>query len=183
MIFEAETALINAVHRTLLEQLQISEAQIDIEVDDVAPGMAGKTFYCISPYGAQPGKHSASGDQIQNYVFGIRVAVIERIGNLPRDRRGSHFITYNSGINAQLSRVSKAIHYSHGVRRYANEELEGNEAGGTFQTPLKVQSADQRPTLRQAEVYGGKAMGQGDPIVCMVRGINFGGAEYYGRTA
>ncbi len=185
MILDAEIAILAAVRTRLMETIGIVADEIDIELDDVAPGMAGQTYYAISANGCEPGKHSTLGDQTTHNLFGVRVAVIERITDVARDRRRTTaFIDRLRSINGKLSQVSRFLRYSYETINLANIDLASGNIDGKFIKPLVPKSCDQKPRLVQSEMYGAKSTSTGgDLVVAMVRGINFGGAEFIGRVA
>lgn len=182
MILEAETALLIAVRRILMEQLSIVADSIDIEIDDLAPAMTGNTYYCLSPAGGTVGKYTATADQTTHNIFGVRVAVIMKITEIPRDRRrNSAFLDRLSSINGLLSAVSRVLRFNYVVLDYANAELELTAINGQFKKPLVPQSIDQKPKMVASDIYNAKSTNTGgDTMVAMVRGINFGGAEFFG---
>lgn len=184
MIFEAETALLVAVRLRLIDQLHLDESIIDIELDDIAPAIAGDLYFAVSPAQAQAGRHSQNADQAHHNLFGVRVAVLKRIGNVPRDRRRHVFLDRLRGINAELSRVNRAIRFDYHTLNLANLDLARNNISGSFIRPLVPTSVDGKPRLVTGDIYDSRPTGShGDLIVAMVRGITFSGAEFVGRES
>ena len=182
MILEAETSLLIAVRARLLATLEMSDDQVDIEIDDVAPAMIGQVFYCISPSGAGAGRYSQQADMTTHNVFGVRVAVMERITDVPRDRRrDTAFLDRLRSINGRLSQVSRLLRFDYQTLVTANAELALLGIPGKFHRPLVPMSVDGKPRMLTSDVVGAKATNTGgDLMVVMVRGIDFGGAEFIG---
>lgn len=187
MIFEAETSLLVAVRERLLETLGLDQDAVEIELDDQAPAMSGETFYALSPFGVSPGPHSNKGDQIVSNTFGVRVAVLLRVGNVPRDRqRNVAFLDRYRSLNSRLSEVSRVIRYNYDLLGIANQDLNVQglitSTNEGFCKPLVPQSADAKPQMVTGAIVGAKQLNSGgNPLVVMKRGINFGGAEFYAR--
>lgn len=184
MNLEAEVSLLIAVRQRLITQLNIDEESIDIEIDDLAPAMTGKTYYALSPFAGGPARHNDKGDQTFHNTFGVRVVVIQRIGNEPRSQyRNSAFLDRLRSVNSKLEDVSRAIHKQYAVVELANADVTVNIAlNGKFITPLVSKSIDQKPKAVAGDLFDAKSnrSTSSTPVAAMVRGINFGGAEFIG---
>lgn len=185
MILDVETVLLDTVRELLESELGLDPAknQIDIELDDIAPAMTGDIYYAISPAGGQMGKHNKKADRSFNYVYGFRIAVIQRIGNVPRDRRRSVFKGELQSINRRISKLESLIRFNYEITSKVCEVMESKyRIHGMFTRPLVVTSIDQKPKTTTSDLYGSKKHNNnGDPVAAMVRGINFGGADFIGR--
>lgn len=181
MNLDAEVALLSAVRTRLIEYLALSPDDIDIELDDLAPAMAGQTYYAVSPAGAGAGRHSPGFDQSYHWTFGCRVTVLVKATQIARDRRRTVFLDKLKGINRLLSLISKAIHFDYSVMQAANAELAKDDVDGSFHKPLVATSIDARPATFSIDPYGSASGQLGDPVVGIKRGIIFTGAEFFGK--
>ncbi len=184
MIFNIETALLNATRDHLMEQLKLAADQIDIELDDEAPAMAGKLYFTVCPHGFRLGKKNSTATGIVHASYGIRVAVLQRITHQPRDRRREIFAGRLNSLNQQLSRVFEAMHWSSSLICKANKRLRKDCPGltGDFTRQMVAVSADSKPKLQTGKkTYDSKSLNNpGHDFAAMVRGINFGEAEFFG---
>lgn len=184
MIFEPETALLHATREILMERLPLNADQIDIELDDEAPAMAGDVYYCLSPFGFRVGEKNKNGYGIVHGVYGVRVAVLQRISKVPRDRRREIFAGRLNSLNSKLSAVMTKVQWSETLICKANSYLTKHcpGIGGEFKRPLVAVSADSKPKLQTGkQTYDSKNLNNpGHNFAAMVRGINFGEAEFYG---
>ena len=130
MILEAETALLEAVRVHLMEALGLKHDQIDCEIDDLAPSVAGAHYVSLSPANGAPGRHNNAADQSFHYMFGVRACVVQRVGEIPRDQRRSVFMTQLRSINKQLSRISRFIRFNYDTINRANEILSQESTNG-----------------------------------------------------
>ena len=183
MILQAETSLLIAVKRRLTDAMNISEDHIDIELDDTAPAMTSQVFFAISPAQASQGRYSGTYGAPAHDMFGARVAILMRMGNVPKDRqRTSAFLDRLSSINSLLSEVSQTLRQDYTTIEIANAELLQMGIDGTFTKPLVPLSIDQKPRMATGDIYdAGRQNSGGHTQVVMVRGINFGNAEFIGK--
>lgn len=183
MILQAETSLLIAVRQHLKDQLGIGDDAIDIELDDTAPAMSGQVFYAVSPSNASQGRYSGTYGAPAHDMLGARVAVIMRMGNVPKDRtRQSAFLNRLHGLNTLVSDVSKAIRQNYNLINIANSELEQMGVDGSFTKPLVPVSVDQKPRMATGDIYdAGRNNSGGNAQVVMIRGVNFANAEFIGK--
>jgi hypothetical protein len=182
MRLDAETALLEAVRQRLMEAMGLESSAVEVELDDQAPAMTGDKYFVVSSNGASPGQFSKRGEKIVHDVFGVRVAAIKRIGNVPRDRRRDSVFSYNlDSVNTLLTQVSEALRLDYAVLNIANATLSLRGMTGKFMVPMNVQSVDPKPRTETGDIYDAKRQAQkGTPVAAIVRGINFAGAEYVG---
>lgn len=183
MILLAETSLLVAVRERLLDALGIPQDAIQIELDDEAPSMAGQVHYAVSPAQASPGRFSAKFGAPANDVYGVRVAILQRMGNVAPDRkRTSAFLDRLRSTNTLLSEVSRVLRHDYDTIEIANADLVSQGVDGKFVQPLVPTSVDGKPRMATADLYdSGRANSGGNTQVVMVRGINFSGAEFIGK--
>lgn len=168
-----------------MTRLDIHAREIDIEIDDLAPSVAGDFYYAISPFGSRPGPHSSQ--QVSHDVIGVRVCVFQRITDVPRDRRREAMIGSSlfkgrlSSLNQRLTEISQAVRNNHCLVGAATEALAGKGFEAQFVKPLVPVSYDAKPTMVTGETYAAKKTNSGGEMwVAMKRGINFGNAEVIG---
>lgn len=183
MILDAETALLEATHQRILEGLsEVKSDMIDIEIDDLAPSMAGNVYYAISPNAGSPGRYDGTSWETFHYEFGVRVVVLEKMGTYPRDRQRSAFISRLRSINQRLKGVSRMLRFDYAVISMANANLNTEGIAGKFHKPLVPQSVDTKPRLLTSPIVGARTAGTGgNTDIIMSRGINFGRAEFIGK--
>lgn len=183
MILEAETSLLIAVRDKLIESLGIAQDAIQIELDDEGPSMSGQTFYAVSPNQASPGRYSGTFGAPANDLFGVRVAVMQRMGNVPKDRkRQSAFLDRLRSTNTLLSEVSRVLRQDYDTINAANDDLTAQGIDGKFVRPLVPTSVDNKPRMATADIFdAGRTNTGGNTQVVMIRGINFSGAEFIGK--
>ncbi len=183
MILLAETSLLIAVRERLIDSLGIPQDAIQIELDDEAPAMAAQIHYSISPSQASPGRYSSPFGAPANDIFGVRVAVLQRMGNVAPDRkRGSAFLDRLRSTNTLLSSVSRVLRHDYDTISTANADLVSQGVDGKFVKPLVPSSVDGKPRMATADLYdAGRSNTGGNTQVVMIRGINFSGAEFIGK--
>jgi len=104
----------------------------------------------------------------------VAVAVIRRLGVIPRDRRRDVFLTHFRSLNADITTVYGALDWSYEVATAANAAIEGETTvANAFIKPLQFQGIDGRPRLVGPDFFAA----DGTDMVGMVRTIRFGGAE------
>ena len=184
MIFTPESALMQSVRKRLITKLELTADQIDIELDDEAPAMAGDVYYSITPYGFRVGPLTRSSPGTLHYFFGVRVAVLQRITDVARDRRRNIYAGRLNSLNQRLDKVANVVACNDGIICATKDELKdfGGCCSGEFIRPLVVVSADAKPKLQTGKVtYDSKNLSNpGHSFAAMVRGVNFGEAEFIG---
>lgn len=180
MNLEVELILMEAVRTRLMERLEFNADQVDFEIDEEAPAMTGD-FYCsIRPIDGRIGRFQ-NNMETQHFQYGIRVVCHERISDVGRDRRKRIAYERHRSISSKLTTIYKALTGDYDLMSSVNAELERDDICGKFIKPLLPKSIDTAPKMRASDLYGGKKLNQGDPIVSITRGINFGGAEFMGN--
>ena len=177
MIFEAETALLDAVHNRLMNALKLDPNEIDIEVDDAAPAIVGQRYFMITPAQAAAGRHAQQGDKTHHNLFGCRVAVVHRTGVVPRDKMR----TAMRRLNAELSIVSRILRFDYETINAAHADLTAQNIAGSFIRPLVPTSADAKPRLVAGDLFGAKPGNTGGAWAGILRGVTFTGAEFIGK--
>lgn len=181
----AETAILTAVQNELMSQLDLPSSEVDIEIDDMVPSVAGDVYYAISPAGTQPGRDSSQ--QIDHDIVSVRVCVFQRITDVARDRRrevmtgSSLFRGRLASLNQRLADVTMVIRNNQCLVKKATESMIAQGCDAQFIKPLTPVSYDSKPSMVTGEVYAAKKTNNGGEMwVAMKRGITFGGAEVYG---
>lgn len=179
-MIDAETALLQAVRDRLREIMQLDDRNCQIELDDLAPSIASEDYWAIVPATATPGRRNQSSG-IWDMSFGVRVVLLQRTTNVPRDRRRDVFMKHLHGINAKLAKASAAIHFEYtNIINDANSIIANDTetaTPGKFYEPLRWAGLD-RPQTFVADAYAGQAASMGDPVVGIKRAMNFTGARF-----
>lgn len=150
-----------------------SDAECNVEFDEMAPATVGNVYIAVIPGGWRPGpRHNTSGG-VNDLVYSIKVAVIRRAGSVPRDRtRG--FLTNLNDLNDDIDRVYQVIDWRYELINAANAMIvaDGGSSDG-FIEPLRWSGEIGSPRLVGAEFFGAK-VGQ---AAGMIRVMSFGGAR------
>jgi hypothetical protein len=172
----AENNLVRAV-RDRLRQAGFAEQECDAEPSEMAPATVGKVYAAVIPAGWRPGpRHNTSGG-VNDLVYAVKVAVIRRVTEVPRDRKRDIFLANLESLTADVDRVFEAIDWVYDVINLANAKIAAtNVASSTygFSEPLRL-VGDVGP-IRDVgpEFFGGAA---GDTVAGMMRVLPFGGAR------
>lgn len=149
--------------------------QCDIELDEMAPAVAGDVYVVVIAGGWTPGPvHNTSGG-VNDLIYSASVVVIRRIGNFARDRRRNIFLGNFGNLTDEMDKVYTAIDWSQSLLTAANQ-LVLNEVGSSepFCTPLRFAGMDPRPRPAPAEIFGAAA---GKQPAGMMRAIHFHGCR------
>lgn len=179
-ITEGERALIVAVRNTL--RLPIvdggagySDAQCDIEPDEMAPATVGEVYVVVMCGGYQPGPRHRSSGGINDTVYGIDITVIKRIAQVPRDRHGSAYINNLSALSPEIGKVYNALDWNYDLITAANVLITANTGSVEgFMEPLKFSGIEKRPRIVGGDVLGSDAKSK---AVGLARMISFHGAR------
>lgn len=170
----AENNLVRAV-RDKLRQAGFAETECDAEVSEMAPATVGKVYAAVIPGGWRPGpRHNTSGG-INDLVYAVRVAVIRRINDVPRDRRRDIFLANLDSLSEDIDRAYEAIDWKEEVRTLANQYITAATSSTQgFIENLRLVGEVSSPRIVGAEFFGGKS---DDATAGMMRVIPFGGAR------
>ena len=172
-----ETILLEAVRDELRDKLGLNGNQCEIEYDDQPPSIAVPLYVCVIPAGMEQGpKHNSSGG-VYDFYHSVKVTVLQRSTNVPRDRSRNIFIDQLTGLNKWFDQIVKQIDWKYNLMCLANHYLEERyEGSGPFIEPLRMTSFDSRPRMVTTETYA--AHHQGGPgttgYTAMARSVTFG---------
>ncbi|MGH8743511.1 MAG: hypothetical protein ACREUY_04455 [Burkholderiales bacterium] len=147
--------------------------QCDVEFDEMAPATVGDIYLAVIPGGWRPGpRHNTSGG-VNDLVYSVLVAVVRRIGNVPRDRRRDVFLNNLNTLDDDIDKVYSALDWKYEVMNAANALiLTDTTSTQGFIEPLRLVGDVGRPRLVDAEFFGGK-----EGVAGMMRILPFGGAR------
>jgi hypothetical protein len=193
-MFEAETALLEAVRGQLQTAMSLDAHECEVEMDDEVPSIASDHYVAVTAAGAAPGRRHRTSGGVWDLQFGVRVVVYQRIADVARDRRRNPFLQHTDGLNAMLGDVIRAVDFNYPILNTANTALNANLAtaddydedelttiGGKFLEPLKLQQLDAGPRSVFKDPYAAanhQTKMPSDPIVALRRGVVFSGARY-----
>ncbi len=132
-----------------------SDTECDCEPDDDFPPTSGQVYIAVMSGGFAPGpRHNTSGG-VRDFVFGINVAVVRRIGNVPKDRKTELFIDNVDSIENDVDRIISILDWKEEVRQAANVII-ASETGSSegFITPLRLSGEVGPPQPVGAEKFG-----------------------------
>jgi hypothetical protein len=173
-----ENAMLIAVRQAIVEAGICNEYEVDIEIDDQAPAVAGDQYIALS----------SENIQIDNYrnpeafhgSFGFRAAAYQRITAIPRDRRRSIYFDLLLNLNDRLDAVSRLFHFNGDFICLVNGILVDLNIQGKFTTPLELSRIDTKPRAVGMAEYAAKNTGSGESVIALCRGIGFAGAKFVG---
>lgn len=152
-----------------------SASECDCEPDDDFPPTMGQVYIAVLSGGIAPGpRHNTSGG-VRDFLFGINVIVVRRIGNVPKDRKADLFIENVDSIENDVDRIISLVDWKEEVRAAANTIIAADGAGSEgFLTPLRLSGQIGPPQPVGAEKFG--AANGKEPAGMMVT-IPFHGAR------
>jgi hypothetical protein len=172
-MIEVENKLLEVVRTAIINAAIASEHEVDIEIDDLAPAVAGDFYMAISVDSASVG--NPQGETMGSLLLGVRVAFYQRITHVPRDRRRSIFSSLLGDMNTKLGKVIDLLHKNWDITCQINAMSGIN---GRFVSPLTLQRIDNKPRTVDASHFASKHSGAGEPVAAILRGIGFGGADF-----
>lgn len=177
----AETCLLLAIRDRLRMGLSLDEKSCDIELDDQVPTLAREKYFAIVSEGTTPGPRHTSSGGVWDLKFAVKVTFYQGAAEYPRDRRRNIFTQRLEGINAELTKVIRAIYYDyHNVVTVAKEYLTNTQAEyGEFPEPFRTFTPDPRVRTVFKDSYNAAGeQNTGDPTVALARGVTFSGARF-----
>lgn len=175
----AEKALLLAV----LERLRLDtesggagflDSESNCEPDMGFPATTGKLYVAAMPAGWVYGPtHSTSGG-VRDLIYGVNVAVVKRLGNVPRDRKRSVFLDNLDSLDAEVDRVFQAIDWKYEVTTAANAIiLAETQSSQGFIKPLCGCGQVEPPRPAPPDMFAAS----GQQAAGMMRLIHFHGAR------
>lgn len=122
-----------------------SDTECDCEPDEDFPPTMGQVYIAVMSGGFAPGpRHSTSGG-VRDFLFGINIAVVRRIGNVPKDRKADLFIENVDSIENDVDRIISLVDWKEEIRTTANAIINADTGSSEgFLTPLRL-SGEVRP--------------------------------------
>jgi hypothetical protein len=150
-----------------------AENECDVEFDEMAPATVGQVYLAVLAGGWRPGPHHNKCGGVNDLVYSLSVAVVRRIGNVPRDRRRDIFLNNLNTLDDDIDRVFSVVDWKYELMNLANSLITAEtQSSEGFIEPLRLIGEVSRPRLVGAEFFGGKGDEAG-----MMRVIPFGGAR------
>lgn len=151
-----------------------SETECEVEFDEMAPATVGKVYVAALPGGWRPGPHHNTSGGVNDLVYSVRIAVVRRISNVPRDRKRSVFLDNLDSLDDDIDRIYSVVDWKYELINAASAIIlaEGGSSEG-FIEPLRLVGEISQPREVGSEFFGGKP---GD-AAGMMRVLPFGGAR------
>jgi hypothetical protein len=111
----SESALLRAVRDRIRAHAGFQNRQVNVEIDERAPALAGDLYVIVWPGGIEPGPthntgHGAAGTTgVIDKVYGVNVTMAIRSPRKPRDRQ-RELLTGEQGEAVAVSLASFQIH-------------------------------------------------------------------------
>lgn len=170
---DTESALLLAVRDRIREACGYSEAQCEVEFDEIAPAGVGDVYVVVMPAGWRPGPRNNAGGGVLDEIIDVDVEVVLRSGQFPRDRSRTMFIDTLTGINTRLQQINTlAGHFNYDVLDRAKLHLVDSTQG--FVEPLKFGGIEAKPREVPAEVFSARP---GPEPVGLARKLSLVGAR------
>ncbi len=176
----AEKALLAAVRDRLCRPVAAGGGgyaleECNVEVDEGFPATVGDVYIAVMPGGWSYGpRHQTSGG-VRDLIYGVNVAVVRRVGNVPRDRKRDTALLNLGSMNDDVDRVIEAIDWKEEVRLAANViilEQAGSSEGFIHSLVASGQVGPPRPC--PPEMFGAAG---GKLPAGMMRVVPFHGAR------
>lgn len=170
----SEKFLMIAVRDRLRTEWPYKPGECDVDLDEDTPATIGQLYVGVLPGGWQPARWHNTCGGVNDLLYGVKVMVIRRISNVPKDRRVDVFLRDFGNLADEMDRIYQSIDFNYLVNDRANELITA-ETGSTegFVEPLKFVSIEERPRVAPAEIFGGSR----DPAAGLMRTISFFGAR------
>lgn len=166
----SEAALLKATRDHLIARCGLREDQCTVEFDEMLPAVAGHPYnVLVIPSSATEGPTNARSGGVLDGIYSLSVAVVWKIGNVPRDRQRDVFLYRTENMSKAIREIIDAIHFDYELTNRANAEI--NERGGSFVVPLRWVGIDV-PRVVDGSMFDGR----GDQVA-IARRVNFGGAR------
>lgn len=171
---DEETALLLAV-REKIRDLLGAEREVNIEYDELPPSTIGAFYVAVIPGGITVLQESTSSGGVGYFTYGVKVCLIMRIADVPKERIREKFVWGASSLNKRLRAIIGALDLSApwpAVMNRANELINWDSRQG-FIEPLRLQSIDKTPQVAGAEFF----QATNGENVGLKRSIVLGGAK------
>ena len=173
-----ESALLTAVRNQLRTVCGFSDAECQVEPDEMAPSVAGNRFVAVLPNGWRRGDTSNDSGGLRDKIYSVQVVLILRTTAIARDRQNdSIFLEASKGLEKVLEDISAAIDWKYEVLNAANNIIStagGSNASRGFIEPLRESAIDPKPRYVNSGVF---AAMPGKTSAALARTITFDGAR------
>jgi len=170
----AEKNLLIAVRNAIRAAGSFSDAECEIEYDELAPATTGDKYIIVMPAGWRPGPRHQSCGGINDLLYAVDVMVARRISNVPRDRRREQFLWNLQALTAIMDVVFGAVDFQYGLINAANALITTDTTSTEgFIEPLRFTGMDSRPRVVGGDLFGGTD----DTAAGLARTIHFGNAR------
>lgn len=143
------------------------DTECDCEPDDDFPATAGDVYVAVMAGGFMPGPTHNSSGGVRDFIYGVNVAVVRRISNVPKDRKTDVFLNHLDSLDDDIDRIIANVDWNQSIRVAANALITA-ETGSTqgFIYPLRLAGQVSAPQPVGAEKFG--AVGAKHPAGMMV---------------
>jgi len=175
-----EVLLLEAIRDTLRVKLNLSSNQCDIEFDEQPPAIAGQTYICVIPHGLTAGPVHNTAARIHDVVHSVKVTVLQRCGNVPRDRNRSIFANQLDGLNVLIDEVIRYLDWNPNLLSLTNHYLADRKPGtDPFIEMLRLKEVESRPRMVTTELYAAENFPNkgASSYTAMARSVILGGCR------
>jgi len=129
--------------------------EIEIEIDEMAPAIAGDRYIMVMPSGVTTGPSHNPGGGTREFIYSVSVSVVLRASATPRDFTRSLMIDNLRSVNKLLWEADELIDFSETLRQAANVLINAAEGSTVenFIEPLRFGSIDPRPRIVSSAVF------------------------------
>ena len=97
------------------------ENQCDVELDDQVPAVTGDVYCPIVFNGAARGPAHLSSGGVHDWLLSVKIVVMMRAKNVPRDRKRSVFTDRSDSLASLVDRVYQAVDFRYELTQRADE--------------------------------------------------------------
>lgn len=169
----SEESLLEATRDHLRRVCGFSEAECEVEYDELAPAEVGQLYVAVCPNGWEPGPNSSIGGGVIDEIYGIEVAVVVRSPRTPRDRKRGLFLDRLTGVNHYIRIISAAIHFNPELMQAAAALNTGTNQ--SYTEMFKFAGADPKPRPVPSEFFAARP---GEEQAGFLRAVRFHGARW-----
>ena len=170
----SESALVRAVRDRIRLHAEFENRQVEVELDEHIPPLAGDVYVLVMPGGVEPGPSHPTNQGAIDKLYGVDVAIALRAPRVPTDRRRSLFIALSSSFEIYQAAVELQVDFKYPVLDAANALILA-ESGSTQGFIEALKFAGVGPfRLIDANTYQASA---GEPVAAVMRTIRFRGAR------
>lgn len=170
----SESALLRAVRDQIRTHNDFANRQVDVELDETVPPVAGDLYVIVFTGSQEPGPTHNGNQGASDILYGVNVSVAMRAPRKPRDRQRELFIATASSLQTYQNAIMSKVDFQYAVNSAANAYIATEESSSEgFIEALKFAGAG--PIRRApAELFSGTPA---EPVAAVIRTMNFRGAR------